>query len=475
MIMSNPFPTIELIHLIYFFYGSSFLFLCFSIGTKNMRGSNLRIAHSLWLLAMFGLMHGVREIVEIYPLIEGDELTVPQIYNVEILSTVLLVLSFMFLLQFGLSLLHENTRKRILWSAGTFAALGIIWFFFIELHGTYSKMQVVRQIQIGARNTFGLFGGLAAAYGLITYSHSREIQNLTYRISRNLYYAGIVFAINAFLTTAVFSHIARLLDIPKELLRSGAAALIAYFIMKALNIFDIETRRKVEKQARELVQKERLASLGQLAAGIAHEINNPLTNASLGVQTLKNKLKNDTVEAIVGQLSAVEKNIDRAAAIAQELLLFSRERETEFLALNVHDVITNALESLKHRMHRVVLEQNLTPVPEVKGDRGKLQQVFVNVLSNALEAMPKGGKISISTAVGDAMVEVRIADTGTGMTEETAAKAFEPFFTTKEIGLGTGLGLYLCYGIITQHHGTIELSSVVGQGTTVTIKLPAGA
>ncbi len=476
IIMRNPFPTLEPIYLIYFFCGAAFLFLSFSIGTKSMKGSNLRIADSLWLLALFGLLHGLREWLEIYPLLEGMHLTREEIFSIELISNVLLIISLLLLLQFGLSLSLDTRRKRTLWTAGIYAAVCIIWTFFIELKGFSSELQTLRRVQLGARNTLGLIGGLATAYGMIRYSHSGEIKSLHHSISRNLYYAGGVFAVYAFLTTSFFSRIASAyLPYSKEVFRGTAAVLMAYFITKALNIFDVETRVKVEKQARGLVQSEKLASLGQLAAGIAHEINNPLTNASLGIQMLKNRLKNDSGQALTEQLGAVEKNIDRAAAIAQELLLFSRDQAMDFLLLNINEVIADALAMIKHKLSGIVLEQNLAPVPEVRGDRGKLEQVFINILSNALEAMPEGGKLSLSTALRDGMVEATVTDTGTGIAQENVSKVFEPFFTTKEVGSGTGLGLYLCHGIINQHHGHIELSSVVGQGTTVTIKLPVGA
>jgi two-component system NtrC family sensor kinase len=106
------------------------------------------------------------------------------------------------------------------------------------------------------------------------------------------------------------------------------------------------------------------------------------------------------------------------------------------------------------------------------GDRGKLEQVFINVLSNSLEAMPSGGTISINTIQRDGMIEVRITDTGTGISGQDVSRVFDPFFTTKEVGEGTGLGLSICYGIIRQHHGHILLSSAVGKGTTVTITIP---
>ena len=106
------------------------------------------------------------------------------------------------------------------------------------------------------------------------------------------------------------------------------------------------------------------------------------------------------------------------------------------------------------------------------GDGGKLEQVFINILSNSLEAMPDGGRIFISSSQKNGWIEVRVTDTGLGITRENLSRVFDPFFTTKEIGSGTGLGLSICYGIITQHHGHIELSSIVGKGTTATIKIP---
>jgi two-component system NtrC family sensor kinase len=470
--MTNPFPTIHPVYLIYFFCGAAFLFLSFSIGTKNMQGSNLRIADSLWMLAMFGLLHGLREWLEIYPLLEGPHLTVEAIFSIQVIAVALLIGSFLFLLQFGLSLFPARQRKRVMWTMGAYTAVILISIIFLELSRFSSPLQNVRQVQIGARNILGLLGGALTSYGLIRYSNSQEIAGLHSSISRNISYAGGVFAVYSFLATTFFSSIANLyLPYSKEVLRGWAAALIAYFITKALNVFDIETRGKVGDQARQLVQSEKLASLGRLAAGIAHEINNPLTNASLGIQLLRKK--RDNWQAAAGQLDAVERNIDRASAIARELLQFSRQQEAAFLPVNINEAIARALVWMDHQLGRVVVEQDLAPVPEVMGDRLKLEQVFINVLSNALEAMPEGGRLSIATVSNEGMVEVRISDTGTGIAEENLSKVFDPFFTTKEVGSGTGLGLYLCYGIIRQHCGLIDISSSVGQGTTVSISIPA--
>ena len=386
------------------------------------------------------------------------------------ISVALSIGSFIFLLQFGLSLVHADKRKRMKWTVGTYAAVCIFWIAFMGLRGLGSNMQALRQVELVASNTFGLIGGLVAAYGMDLYS--REIKNVNYAASRNFHYAGILFAFFAFFESFIFSDIAQRFRLPTELSRTGVIVLTAYFIMKALNIFDVETRKKVEDQARRLVQSEKLASLGQLAAGIAHEINNPLANASLGLHLLRSKLVNSGGQPLVEQINAVEKNIDRAAEIAQELQLFARERQTAFATLNINEVIAGALTLTKYKLKKVVLEQNLAMVPDVMGDYGKLIQVFINVLSNALEAMPGGGRISISTSLRDNMVEARIVDTGIGIAEENLSKVFEPFFTTKEVGSGTGLGLSISYGIIQQHQGHIKITSTVGQGTTVIIQIP---
>jgi two-component system NtrC family sensor kinase len=472
IIMHNPFPTLEPIHLAYFFYGTAFLFLTFSIGTKNLQGSNLRIANGLYLLALVGLTQGLRQFIEIYPLIEGEHLTAREIFDIEVISIVLLAGSFLFLQQFGTLLAIEDKRRRLKVATAIYSILFMIIFLFLLLEGFDSTARTVRQIEILLRNIFGLSSGLIAAWGLIRYSRTREITSLPPVISRNLYYAGIVLIVYAFVATAEFSSIIHVLDLSKEFFRAGTAVVVAYLIVKSLNVFDVEIRLKVEKQARELVQAEKLVSLGKLAAGIAHEINNPLTNASLGIQLAKKKLGQASPQVVEDRLNAVEKSIDRAASIAQELLLFSRERETEFTVLDVNDAIQDALGQLKHKMDGILLRLDLRELRPVRGDRGKLVQVFINILSNAQEAMPRGGVISVSTAIRGDMVETIVSDTGTGIEEEIQSKVFDPFFTTKEVGSGTGLGMYISYGIIKQHHGTIDLSSVPGKGTTVIVRLP---
>ena len=217
------------------------------------------------------------------------------------------------------------------WAKGIPALVALIWTFVLWRQGGRIDLFSLWHTEIGIRYTLGLTGGLVTGYSLIVYS--KEIKSISKRMARNFLYSGVAMVIYGLLAAipdfrAVFSVI----RLPMELLRGVTALFLSYFIIKALNIFNIETRQKTERQTRLLLQTEKLSSLGQLAAGIAHEINNPLANASLISQTLIARLKsNGAANDMVEKLAAIEKNIDRASAIAQELLLFSRQKETEMV------------------------------------------------------------------------------------------------------------------------------------------------
>jgi two-component system NtrC family sensor kinase len=468
----NLFSSIPLVYPLYFFYGAAFLFLGISISVTNMKGSDLKLANGLWMLGVFGFMYGAHEWLELYPLVRGEQLSLQDIYLVKMILLYLLLFSLYFLLQFGLSLIStfdDKKMKRI--KAILFIAIVVLSAVIWE-HESRVDMPFLWNVEVGIRYTLGPLAGLVNAYGLITYAH--KTKNLSMAVSANFFYAGMAFIFyGIFGGIFVFDTTLFDLHLIASFLRGVSAVFISLFILRALNIFNIEMRQKIEQQTRILVQSEKLSSLGRLAAGISHEINNPLTNASLGIQTLKKKFAERNVDPeVLKKIEAVENNIDHASVIARELLQFYRKGGENFAPVKINSVIEGALTLLAYKMENIVLEWDHAPVPDVMGDHGKLVQVFINVLSNSVEAMPKGGRVRISTVQKNDMLQVSVTDTGSGISKENLSKVFDPFFTTKEIGQGTGLGLSISYGIIQQHQGAIEIFGAAGKGTTVIIKIP---
>lgn len=225
----------------------------------------------------------------------------------------------------------------------------------------------------------------------------------------------------------------------------------------------------------ELVQSEKLASIGQLAGGMAHEINNPLQVIRGRIELLFNRIGVDPASA--RDLETVLKHVDRIADIVSGLLRFARRRpEGESQAFSVDDAIRETLAVLGNHLKvgNIKLVTRLrSPRPCVLGSSVKMQQVFTNIILNAQQAMEGvGGELSIQTSESHGCVSVSISDTGPGIGEEHLPHVFEPFFTTKPEGRGTGLGLSVTYGIVQSHGGQIEVKSREGEGTTFIITLP---
>ena len=227
----------------------------------------------------------------------------------------------------------------------------------------------------------------------------------------------------------------------------------------------------------QIMKSERLATLGQLAAGVAHEINNPLGTISIYAQMALDELGKDS-DSCRESLAVVMKQTNRAGRIVKDLLEFARQSEPEMRLLNINDVLARAIAITTHpaELQNIRLLTDLSlELPDIQGDSDKLEQVFVNIMVNALQAMPEGGVLTIRTRMpeGSGFVEIEISDTGCGIPQEHLSKLFDPFFSTKSTGEGTGLGLSVTLGTVQKHNGTIDVKSVVGEGSTFIIKLPA--
>ncbi len=256
-----------------------------------------------------------------------------------------------------------------------------------------------------------------------------------------------------------------------------------------------------------LVESEKMASLGLLTAGVAHEINNPVTFISGGIESLEDNyadieqllrmvisfnsskdaieqwqkiedLKNDIeperiLNEMKGLFNSIKNGANRTAEIVKGLRNFSRLDENDMKRANLEEGLNNTLVILNNKLkNRITLKKEYGNIPEIDCYPGQLNQVFMNILNNSCDAIEEEGEITIITKQENEKVEIRIKDNGSGMPEEIRSHIFEPFFTTKPVGKGTGLGLSISYGIIEKHNGTIEVKSEVGKGTEFIITLP---
>jgi PAS domain S-box-containing protein len=242
-------------------------------------------------------------------------------------------------------------------------------------------------------------------------------------------------------------------------------------IGRLILVDDITQRIRLEEQ---MVQTEKLTSLGLLAAGVAHEVNTPLAVISNYIQMLAKQLPSgDPRHQLIDK---VVKQTFRASEIVNNLLNFSRTGAAEFTEVNLNTVVEETLSLVAHpfRTARVQVSRNMQrELPPMLGSNNKLQQVFLNLFMNARDAMPSGGMVEVRTASHNGSVEIEITDTGSGIPNEDLHRIFDPFFTTKSSGRGTGLGLSVSYGIIKEHSGKIDVRSTQGKGTSFRLEFPA--
>jgi signal transduction histidine kinase len=268
------------------------------------------------------------------------------------------------------------------------------------------------------------------------------------------------------------------------------------------------SKTALERLQAQLVHTEKMASLGQLSAGIAHELNNPAgfvygnmdilrvyladlerllsaydqvtlpPDAAVTINSLKTEIN---YEKLLRDLSSImsdcREGAQRICDVVKNLRLFSRLDEAELKRVDIHEGLDSTIRLLSRYYSdgRIVLHRDYGELPAVNCYAGQLNQVWMNLLGNAAQAVPDQGEVSIATRRDGDWVTIAISDTGTGIAEDQLSRIFDPFFTTKPVGEGTGLGLSISYGIIERHGGTITVTSEVGSGTTFTVRIPISA
>ena len=461
--------------IIFLFYGLVFFTTGVAITSKVTRGSKLKIARYLPLFAIFAFVHAIHEWLVLFLFLEWPALP-QEILPIISRSRLLPVsISYIFLLLFGYLVLRAvyPQHRRLLWIIAL--TLPIALFVSLLYGGLAGEERFFRFAAMRIRNLLGFPGALAAGLGLIGYAGT--IRGTSVKVARNFTGAGIALIVYGIFAGLVPTGAILPFGVRVELIRGVTGIFILHFLMNALHIFDLEREEIIEERLQRFAQSEKLTSLGKLAAGIAHEINNPLANVSLNVEMLKKSIStaggNEQYEK---RFAAIERNMDRASRIARELLSFSRhddtEEHTEDLDLNA--VLQDTLSLVGPRRNDYRFELSLNPLPLVRGIPWKVEEVFLNVIINAMEATVAGGEIAISTRTEGAEAVVEITDNGVGIPPQNIRSIFDPFFTTKEVGKGTGLGLSICFGIMERHGGRIDVTSKEGAGTTVALSFPAG-
>ena len=332
------------------------------------------------------------------------------------------------------------------------------------------------------------------AVGMSLYDLKKELahsRRITFSVSFFIIIFGILIA--AYLSKVLSEPILKLTEAVRRLSSGDTEVKVEVefedeigILAKAFNQMTVDLKNSREQ----LIQQEKMASVGQLAAGVAHELNNPLGGIlgysqfaleKITKRTLKD-LSEDDICAYTQYLKDIEHQSQRCKTIVQNLLKFARSStKVTFESLDLNSVLKDTLVFIQHQMemNKVELITDLADsLPKVMGNSNQLQQVFTNILLNAIQAMPGGGKLIISSALREKedslpeRVEIFFADTGCGIPEGNINKIFEPFFTTKKVGEGTGLGLPVSYGIIKDHKGEISVESQVGKGTKFTLWIP---
>jgi signal transduction histidine kinase len=234
--------------------------------------------------------------------------------------------------------------------------------------------------------------------------------------------------------------------------------------------------RELQARQEQLTQAGKLAAMGTLTSGIAHELNNPLNNISLTTEALLEGIEHDSPERMRDLLEQIFTQVERASGTVRNLLDFTRREQPLFMTVWLPDVVGRAAQLVANeaRLSQVEVSIELPDdLPAIKACARNIEQILLNLFLNAIQAMPEGGKLRVSASrVGNEAVRIDVADTGQGIPEGALERVFEPFFTTKEVGVGTGLGLTVTHRLVEDHGGQIEVKSNPGQGTTFSVCLP---
>jgi len=450
--------------IIYLFYGLSFFIMGFAILLKDKRFSRLEIANTLRHLAFFAILHGIHEWLDLYLLTNKIYMSNEIFLIWHKYKFALLLISFLYLFYFGFKSLLIVSSININKSIKTFLVSVMA---LIALPTYIYSFQISNDSLI--RYIFGFSSATLSGLVFIILSHRYAKKNIS--SYKNLLKCGYLFIGYGIFSGLITSDY--LIDkLAVISIRGLLAIFIFIFLFRFLKVFDDEFIQILEDNLNKSALNDRLSSIGKLAMGIAHEINTPLTNATMVIEILKSKLESNNPK-VMEKLNSLEKNIDRAAKIAKELLLFSKNDKIElFEIVNISEIIEGIKFFIKNHPKFKYVRFDINSDFGFECIPHKIEELLVNLILNAFDATPENPEIVISADSTDRYVHLYVQDNGIGIDDSIKNKIFDPFFTTKKPNEGTGLGLYLCYNIVKIHKGIISLEQREDGKTTFAIKLP---
>ncbi|MGF1703910.1 ATP-binding protein [Photobacterium makurazakiensis] len=454
--------------LVYLLYGLAFFSIGCTILFRNFRHSKLVISHSLWALAAFGFAYAFYEWSELYINLFGDRIREPKSTFIEWLRLTKLTIAFFFLMLFSwmVTVVNSPIVKKIM-RLTLFTVTLIYCAIFIYTFSTHGLSKaVIDNTESYARYILAFPAALIAGLSLVNYG--RKLIAEKKRHGRYFRVTGYAFI--------VLSVISGIISRDNNNLIFNLQLIVAYILLislyLSLNVFDKEKQRIIASQLRQAYISDKYKAIGQLASGVAHEINNPLSSSTLSLDMLEERLSDDKQVELVKRTRL---GIDRASTICRELLIYSRSGEESTQLSYIHRIITSALQLLSHKTKGYKITVNCEKYITLLTNPIKIEELIINLLSNAIDASHVGSEIMIDvkeTMINDCnYVILSVTDQGCGMDISTQEKALEPFFTTKPIGKGTGLGLAICAEIATDHRGELTINSRKNIGTTITAKL----
>ncbi|RTR26194.1 sensor histidine kinase [Shewanella atlantica] len=452
---------------IYLFYGLVFFSIGCVVVFRNFKYSQLKIAPTLWALALFGFSHAFHEWSELYLLEFSDDIPGKFHLMAEWLRLLKLFLSYSFLMVFAWLLFGIGSKwvarvGRSVVIATLLAYLGTVIYF---SHAIYLAEDTFREATFYTRLFLGFGSAFLAATGIALYGYKLMQEQHKYGSYFIATGVGLLcYGVMSGLVPTDLHH-----SIP--VFRTLAGALILFALFKALKVFDIEKELATEAKLKRAIEADKYKAIGHLAMGMAHEINNPLASSTLALDIFQRKSP-DLDEQQLKYIERISLGIERASEISKELLAYARPAKGNTSLVPVSEVISASIHLLshKHHSHRINIdcEEDIT----MMGQKVKLEELLINLLTNAMDASQSGSEIAITAGECDRYVRLTVEDWGAGMDSESLSRATELFYSTKPIGQGTGLGLAICEQIVALHRGVLNIASELGQGTKIEMHFP---